>query len=449
MEDFFIFFLEDRAQFMSENFERIDQLFAENLSNNLFVQPILQRLLSSFRRGNLYCLVTEDEQTLLESTSLLGNELFLEKGKLFLARNYLALQDCFKQINRLERGPLKEGLFICEKGVPFFEKVQKHGFSLLTGGPGTGKSTLISQLAKGCQDLSIVIATPTGKSAQRIKEALVNAPVMTLHKLLSQFRSYPFLPFDLIIIDECSMVDLHQFQKLVEKIPQGTRLILVGDHNQLPPVEGCPFFRIMVEAKKEQTSILQKVHRTNNLQLLKIAEEIHEGKMPFSYPLPPLEELIQTHFSNFYHEDLSPGQVIDRMQEIQLLTPFKKGSLGCDNLNERFYQLAQQKKITALPIIITKNDEILEVSNGDRGVLFENKIMLTDKRWVSKYQVQYQLAFALSVHKSQGSEVNSLVLLLPKGFESFGKELIYTAVTRAKKDITIYSSSLSKNNEIT
>lgn len=422
---------------MSENFERIDQIFAQNLSTNSLIQTLLQRVLAAFRAGKPFCRVTDEEQGWLKGSPLIGRELFLEKDQLFLARNYLALQGCFKEIERIAKSPLKE--FLPKEKNIFFEKVQKQGFTILTGGPGTGKSTWIAKLAQECTEFSLVIATPTGKSAQRIRESFDEAFVMTLHKLFSQYRSYPFFPFDLFIIDECSMVDLQQLQKFLEKIPQGSRLILVGDHHQLPPVEGCAVFRLLVEAKKEETFVLEKVYRTDRLSLLKIAEDVRIGKFPPFLPLPSLQELVHAHFTNFYQKDFSLQNVTIRMKELQLLTPFKKGMWGYENLNDQFLQLALEKKEIALPVIITKNDEVERVYNGDKGVLVNSKIYLIDGRVVNKSSVQYQLAFALSVHKSQGSEVDSLVLLFPKGSECFGKELIYTAVTRAKKEITIYA----------
>jgi len=311
--------------------------------------------------------------------------------------------------------------------------------SLIIGGPGTGKThtaaALLSHFAK--TDLSIGCAAPTGKAAERLKGALA-IESRTLHSLLGIGKDpaevAPLLPYDLLIVDEASMIDPHLFTLLLEKIPPQGRLILIGDPDQLPPVEGGSFFSPLAQLYLEQgwTERLSASHRTESKTLLHFAHAVRTGN----------REEVEQLFPFFYSEAKEPPE------QIRILSPFKS---AVDQINQKAFQKALRRGETAFPILLNKNAPTLSLWNGELGTIhLSGATQFTDLRCHPKAVAMiggktfsptllpsFDLAYALTIHKSQGSEEEAISLLLPPKAE-LSRALLYTAITRAKKLFTLY-----------
>ncbi len=311
--------------------------------------------------------------------------------------------------------------------------------SLIIGGPGTGKThtagALLSLLAKS--DMSIGCAAPTGKAAERLKGTF-SVESRTLHSLLGIGKDpadvAPLLPYDLLIVDEASMIDPHLFTLLLQRIPPHGRLLLIGDPDQLPPVEGGSFFSPLAELyiQKGWTERLAVSHRTANQALLDFAEAVRTGNIPKVGELFPL----------FYSASKEPPE------GIRVLSPFKS---AVDEINRKAFQRALRRGETTFPILLSKNAPSLSLWNGELGTIeLAGATQFNDLRCHPKAVATisgktfpptalppFDLAYALTIHKSQGSEEESISLLLPPKAE-LSRALLYTAITRAKKSFTIY-----------
>jgi len=339
--------------------------------------------------------------------------------------------------------PLPEPNIELKGLTPSQEKAVKLAFqrrlSLIIGGPGTGKTytagVLLSLLSKS--EMSIGCAAPTGKAAERLKGSF-SVESRTLHSLLGVGKDPrevpPFLPYDLLIVDEASMIDPHLFTLLLEKIPPHGRLLLIGDPDQLPPVEGGSFFSPLAELylSKGWTERLAASHRTANQSLLSFAEAVRKGD------LAEIEQL----FPQFYSSAKEPPE------GVRILSPFK---MAVDEINRKSFQRALKREETKFPILLTKNAPSLSLWNGEVGeIKLAGATKFSDLRCHPKAVATiggksipptalppFDLAYALTIHKSQGSEEEAISLLLPQKAE-LTRALLYTAITRAKKSFTIY-----------
>jgi exodeoxyribonuclease V alpha subunit len=319
----------------------------------------------------------------------------------------------------------------------------KRRLSLIVGGPGTGKTytagVLISLLKR--ENFSIGCAAPTGKAADRLKENLQGIESRTLHSLLGVGRdpreALPLLPYDLLIVDEASMIDPHLFTLLLERIPKHGRLILLGDPDQLPPVDGGSFFSLLTDIylKKGWTERLETSHRTENRNLLRFAEAIRIGD------LQALEELLP-----LYLQETRPPP-----ENSRILSPLRS---EVDEINKKMFKRAFDQGERTIPVLLTKNSPRQGLWNGEIGHIElppkspidfslrshpQAKAYFNGKEWSPTSLPPFDLAYALTIHKSQGTEENSVALLLPSK-APLTRASIYTAVTRAKKNLTLHGT---------
>lgn len=363
------------------------------------------------------------------------------------------------------------------------------GVMVITGGPGTGKTTIIRFIAYAMdeQGFSVQLAAPTGRAAKRMTEA-TGFEASTIHRLLEYNPSEGFvrndqypLDGDIIIIDEMSMVDVPLMAALLRAIPKGTRLILVGDRDQLPPV-GCgdvlcdiidsgviPVMRLNEIFRQAQSSlIVTNAHRINDgLQPVldrSDSDFVFESMLHQDSVLDRVVELCRTRM-----ELLGTS---DPLMDVQVLVPMKKGILGVGNLNKRLQAALNppspaKRECVYGDTVFREGDKIMQVKNnykvewekrlpngaviegsgafnGDLGTLmgvdFEARklsILFDDDRACVYDFVQAEeldLAYCISIHKSQGSEYNTVLLPLSGGPpQLLTRNLLYTAVTRAKK----------------
>ena len=375
----------------------------------------------------------------------------------------------------------------------------KNGLLVVTGGPGTGKTTTINAMLQffESEGLEILLAAPTGRAAKRMTEA-THYEARTIHRLLevngnpeeeglggfARNRQNP-LEADVIIIDEMSMVDLPLMHALLSAIIPGTRLILVGDKNQLPSVGPGSVLKDLIDSQAFSIVELSKIFRqASESDIVVNAHKINRG-----------EEIIAENKSNDFfflkRQDANviisiviqliqqklPKYVGATQNDIQVLTPMRKGLLGVERLNkilqeylnppdknkmekeygERIFRIGDKvmqiknnyqlewEVSTKFGLVVDKG---VGVFNGDMGVVtgvnrYDELIEVTydDKRKVKyayKLLDELEHAYAITIHKSQGSEYPAVILpLLPGPKMLFNRNLLYTAVTRAKKCVTV------------
>nr|WP_317283755.1 ATP-dependent RecD-like DNA helicase [uncultured Sellimonas sp.] len=378
----------------------------------------------------------------------------------------------------------------------------QNGIFILTGGPGTGKTTTINAMIQyfQSQGMDICLAAPTGRAAKRMTEA-TGYEAKTIHRLLEvngnpeeqdtggfgRNRENP-LETDVVIIDETSMVDLPVMHALLSAIVPGTRLILVGDINQLPSVGPGKVLKDLIDSEAFPVMMLTKIFRqAQESDIVVNAHKINEGKevridnksRDFFFLRRQDANVIISVLLTLIQKKL-PSYVDAKMTDIQVLTPTKKGLLGVERLNKILQRYlnppSPQKeekeygeKIFRIgdKVMQVKNNYQLEweiatkyglvvdkgigVFNGDMGIITEIntydetlEVEYDEKRKVKypfKMLDELDLAYAVTIHKSQGSEYPAVLIpLLPGPRQLYCRNLLYTAVTRAKKCVTLVGS---------
>jgi len=353
--------------------------------------------------------------------------------------------------------------------------------SVITGGPGTGKTTLVRALCTVFQrlNLKVVLAAPTGRAARRLSE-VTGKKAFTLHKLLgfdpeSGLFGRNFtnpLDLDLFVVDEASMVDTELMYRLTEAMPPMAALILVGDTFQLPSVGPGNVLSDIIASKRVAVFSLNRIFRqAEESPIIRHAHDIRNGRLPDVRSAGPEKK------SEFYFiENQDPAKVVQTLcdlcakripeafphiDEVQVLTPMHRGKAGTINLNQQLQAVMNDRPggIEARGTLFKPGDKVMhlknnydkEVFNGDIG-----RVTAVDKeqgKLVVDYDgrsVPYELleldeltlAYAVSVHKSQGSEYDAVIvaLTLPH-FPLLQRNLLYTAMTRGKHLVIIVGSS--------
>jgi exodeoxyribonuclease V alpha subunit len=397
--------------------------------------------------------------------------------------------------NLIRQEEKRSGIALSEKQKNAVISSMKNGVLVITGGPGTGKTTIINTILSiyDYAGLTTALAAPTGRAAKRMQQA-TGRPAATVHRLLEyayadgedrmifgRNEANP-LSYDCIIIDEMSMVDILLMEALLRAVRPGTRLILVGDADQLPPVGAGNVLKDIISCDCIPSCRLTDIFRQAEESAIVVnAHLINRGDYPaynekgsdfFMVRRPPKDirstigELCKSRLPAFF-KDLDP------YTDIQVLTPARKGELGCVELSRMLQDLLNppspekpEKKIgdriyrVGDKVMQTKNNYQMEwkslrtmlsgngVFNGDMGiidevdnengvigVIFDNEIYV---RYDYSNIEELESAFALTVHKSQGSEFPVVVIpmaMFPPMLST--RNLLYTAVTRAKKAVML------------
>lgn len=407
----------------------VDYYFAKRVAPGASeeVHEFLADLLQAAREGHL-CVYAKPG---LELPSPLFEETLVEqRGRIYLRRNWECEQNFLRHFHRLKTAKPSQDIPTLNLEALEPEQAQavqngvSRSLSLICGGPGTGKTFTATILIQNYLPFleSVVVAAPTGKATANLRRALRGlCPVVTLHSLLKK----KYVMADLVVVDEASMIDAEMMSTLFASIKEGARLILIGDRDQLPPIETGHFFADLANEKGLITE-LKKCLRAELNEIIELGHMVKEGRSVPTFPLPPFEALVEGVFE----------------RKACILTPLRHGPFGVERLNHKLLEEHRQRGASRFPIMITVNDAAQELYNGDVGELVpEERCAYFGERRVAEYLLpQYEYAYVISVHKSQGSEYDEVMILLPEGSEVFGKEMLYTAITRAKKRVAIYAA---------
>ena len=379
----------------------------------------------------------------------------------------------------------------------------RNGIFILSGGPGTGKTTTINVIIRYflAEGMDIYLAAPTGRAAKRMTEA-TGYESRTIHRMLElsgevsgESRAARFernegnpLEADVIIVDEMSMVDIFLFQALLKAVTVGTRLIMVGDVNQLPSVGPGQVLQDIMNSGRFPMVVLEKIFRqAGESDIVWNAHRIHAGEelaldnksRDFFFLERNDTNVIYKHMIQLITEKL-PSYVDAQPYDIQVLTPMRKGKLGVETLNgilQRYLNpaSAEKKEYTSGETLFRENDKVMQIKNnyqleweivsrygipidkgtgifnGDIGIIrqindyaHEVVVEFDEHRRVTYAYAQLdeiELAYAVTIHKSQGSEYPAVIMPLLTGPKMlFNRNLLYTGVTRAKNCVTILGS---------
>ncbi|VFP78272.1 RecBCD enzyme subunit RecD [Buchnera aphidicola (Cinara cuneomaculata)] len=422
---------------------------------------------------------------------------------------------CYKKIDNSQKNTIKNALL-------------SHIFFII-GGPGTGKTSIVAYyiliLIKNTNNkINIQLSAPTGKAATKLTQSIyyilnrtniskknrLSFPRIgiTLHNLFKINKETnqcnlknKYKNLDVLVIDECSMLDLNLMNIIIDNVNKKTKIIFIGDINQLPAIDTGSvlknmFSKILTKIIKKKyekiiynhVSILKKKYRFNknsgiNTLATRLENNLHINISQFYRILYPdiIWKSLHTHknylymlveikkyfiiYKNFIDTNNDPIKIIKKFNKYQVLCAVKEGMFGTKKINKYLNkwfiknQTVYFKKNTknenkkkfyhGKPILINKNNNLLRLMNGDIGIclLIKNKykvfFMLSDqtvKVINPKILLNYESAWAITIHKSQGSEYSSVQIVIPNYYCSvLSKELFYTAITRAKKKITIYT----------
>ena len=526
--------------FEKQPFSRLDMVFARFLSERSLLDPTQKQAFEnivmslSFEQSQGHsCIQIDDEaKTLIIASGLALIDtnshdttttlpLAIEQDRLYLHRYWLYESRLAQQLSKITQlkvsnkpkttadfSTLLDKYFGNSETIDWQRAAAtmaiNQAFCMITGGPGTGKTTTVVKILALLQELSdqpllIALAAPTGKAAMRLQESIgfnkaalpciaaiksaIPESVTTLHRLLGAKPPSPYfrhnakqpLVYDLVVVDEASMVDLALMSKLVDALKPGARLILLGDKDQLASVESGAVLADLTTALPQQTLELQKSHRfdediknlataINQQQDLEAWRLLQTGNKNIALLETDLIDYISKQQIDYLRLITARAEFSDiykAFNRFQALCATRLGKNSVSDINHAVELSLSNKKLIHLsglwycgrPIMITQNNAALQLYNGDIG------ICLRDKEQEDQLRVFFQRAdgsikkylpariphcetvFAMTIHKSQGSEFEEVLIILPETISPvLTKELLYTAITRAKKTIKLVTN---------
>lgn len=419
-----------------------------------------------------------------------------------------------RQIARVEK---ETGVILAEEQRLAVLEAMSSGVLIITGGPGTGKTTTINTILRILQEeeLEVVLAAPTGRAARRMTEA-TGMEAQTIHRLLginfvaedSRRQSFERdednpIEADVIIIDETSMVDIGLMQALLRAVERGSRVIFVGDVDQLPSVGAGNVLKDMIHSERLKVVRLRHVFRqAQESAIIMNAHRINEGQEPvvneagtdFFFMRRAYAEEVAGTIQELVTTRLPKFTGCDSLQEMQVLTPMRKGVLGVQNLNQALQRTLNppekgKREFVFRQTIFREGDKVMQIKNnynmvwrivdkwgkrtdegtgvfnGDSGIILSIdtdgellRVLFDDGKTVDYDFSQLEelaLAYAITIHKSQGSEYPVVILPVYSGPPMLmTRNLLYTAITRAKKLVVLVglretvSGMVANNREI-
>ena len=518
---------------------------------------LMAQVLNAIQQGDSCISATAEQVAALNDLVVLASDIqqhiapfVFDHQRLYLYRYWVLEQSLAQQVTRLKQQTIDTvdisaypQLLSDEHQIQALNMVAKHGLNIITGGPGTGKTytlaRIIAVLNQAMPNIRIAMAAPTGKAAQRMKEALQNSlndeklqdlvtdelkqlSPITIHRLLGlgtsnqpRFHAKQPLPYDVIVIDEASMLDLSLATMLLAAVPDHARLILLGDADQLAAVDvGSVLADLqqvpalaenhvnLVTSRRFEAGALigqmakfiqqQKPDQPRAALLEHFAQHIvRPSEIKAIDVTTQIDDLIQLEYlpatlskqqdKTAYYDKLMLGyqrymdalksyamadepelwvqHVVQVFDEYRILAAIRYGAFGLSQLNTQI----ERRLLDALalhiskqgdwyigrPVMMTYNDYQLGLSNGDIGICFKRSrdgqtqfevYFPSLEKWVpaTRLPKSVETAFALTIHKSQGSEFSHIAVVLDEAANSLlSKELLYTAITRAKKVVSL------------
>ncbi|TVR01149.1 MAG: ATP-dependent RecD-like DNA helicase [Deltaproteobacteria bacterium] len=423
---------------------------------------------------------------LVRETRIVRDPIEGQPDALYLRDTFLAEEDVARRVAALQgsttRIPVPDAhdLEVLERGLPFsLAPGQREALrvllgapvGVLTGGPGTGKTTIVRALVGWVARCGarVELAAPTGRAARRLSES-TDRPARTLHRLLEfdparggfQKGLDDPLDTDLVIVDEASMVDLFLMRALVRALAPGTALLLVGDVEQLPSVGAGDVLRDLIEAATLPVARLDRVFRqAETSRIVDAAHAIRQGMLPepdtgargeFFFIRTENSERAAERVVELVTERIPSAFGLSPRTDVQVLTPTHRGPLGTRALNEALGHAlgggaSGPRFAVGDKVMQTRNNYTLETFNGDIGIVasldpesgrvavrFEDR----EVTYGPEHLDDLDLAWAVTVHKSQGSEFPAVVLVLStQHYVMLQRNLVYTAVTRARQLLVV------------
>jgi exodeoxyribonuclease V alpha subunit len=416
-----------------------------------------------------------------------ADEVVEEEGKVWIKPLYLSEKGIAREIARLKGAACALRDVDVQKALVWVEdklriqlaEQQREGVAraiseklmILTGGPGTGKSTITNAILRVLEKLTkkVLLAAPTGRAAKRMSE-ITSRKAFTIHSLLEmdftkggfkRNRENP-LSCELLVIDEASMIDTHLMYSLLKAVPSNARVIFVGDIDQLPSVGPGNVLRDMIESGAMCVVRLTEIFRqARGSHIITNAHKINQGQFPYLqgdrdfrfYEAEAPEEVAQTMVRLITRE----LEQFDKKRGIQVLCPMKRGVIGTENLNQVLQEILNpcSEPLLRMGKRFHKGDKVMQIRNNyDKGVYngdvgFIAEIDVTEQMLVVDFDgkaVEYEfsdldeivLAYAVSIHKYQGSECPCVVIPVHTShFKLLHRNLLYTGITRGKKRVIL------------
>lgn len=388
-------------------------------------------------------------------------------------------------IHHIERFEKEQNIKLSENQRNAIYLVLRNKISIITGGPGTGKTTITKGIISIYKELfkkEVILTSPTGRAAKRLREA-TGMEAHTIHRLLdcsvdSRGNIYfkknekNRLSGGLLLVDESSMIDNFLMKDLLKAIPDHMKVVFVGDVDQLPAVGPGNVLKSMIESGQIPVAILSKIYRQGkNSLIVENSHRINNGqniisrgnkdyKKDFIYIRCDNDEEIEKNIYKIIDEKLSRYEKIDIIKDVQILTPMKRGLVGLNNLNKKIQDLINttaenKRELNYCGIIYRERDKVMQIGNnynkkvfnGDCGIIkyidpIHKKITVVFEEVEGDKEIIYteneikQItpSYAITIHKSQGSEFPIVIIPICKNHTILlQRNLLYTALTRAKK----------------
>lgn len=435
-------------------------------------QILLKQAFSEIYQENKIKIITHNEKHFVTSSQLYSTEKKVSELIKTIKNSNTIKNLNFDEIYKKISNPEKVGIELNSKQQEAILTVLQNKISIITGGPGTGKTTVTKTILKVLDDnkLRYKLAAPTGRAAKRIYES-TQKNAETIHRLLEfdvsimKFKrnEQATLETDFLIIDEASMIDVFLANSILKAIAPNTHLILIGDIDQLPSVGAGNFLKDLIASKEVAYTKLTEIFRQAEDSMIVInAHRINRGEFPSTSSNKPLKDFylvredkpenLETHIKKIYSNILKKYK-IENSNSITL-SPMNRGTAGTQNLNICIQKILNPEEKPFLQrhgynlkvddrVMQIRNNYDKYVFNGDMGTISEiDKEEKVLKILFGKKEVEYSfdeldeivLAYSVSIHKSQGSEFDAVIIpIFTQHFTLLQRNLIYTAITRAKK----------------
>lgn len=504
------------ANFLSQRttFEDTDKKHFATLLTSLSLQQ---------RNGHTCIEISADDKALLLSSGfachaskdgIQSYPLIIEDNRLYLQRCWVYEDRLAKQINRLAQKRYETndlgillGRYFTQSSIETDWQREaaslacQRAFSIITGGPGTGKTTTVCKILALLQELAekpllMALAAPTGKAAMRLQEAIVHnlslldcpqrikesvpQSAATLHRLLGTNPPSPYfkhdadnpLPYNVVIVDEASMVDLALMSKLVDSLKPSARLILLGDKDQLSSVESGAVLADLIVGLPHNTVELTQSYRFDE-GIKKLADAVNRQDHETAWVLLSADDglgLIEPmqlmpyilekrqEYLRLVKDHADFAEIYREFNRFQVLCSNRYGINGALAINSaveqslfaRYRHYGYDNWYPGRPVMVTQNNPALHLYNGDIGICLPDHEQGDDlmvffqrhnggfKKLLPMRVPNCETVFAMTIHKAQGSEFDEALIVLPPTVNPvLSKELVYTAITRAKKNVKI------------